>query len=102
MCSKVLETEYRPIEIEVDIAARTAVLKVPGLIESIGEPALNAFNGDPFHIAIARPAGSFEYNYAELGLGTTTVTGAMEIQLDASYGQFCTIHINQEGLVQAA
>ena len=101
MCSEVLETEYRPIEIEVDIAARTAVLKVPGLIESTGEPAINAFNGDPFHIAIARPVGSFEYTYAELGLGTT-VTGAMEMQLDASYGQFCTIHINQEGLVQAA
>ena len=63
MCSEVLETEYRSIEIEVDIAARTAVLKVPGLIESTGEPPINAFNGDPLHIAIARPVGSFEYTY---------------------------------------
>jgi hypothetical protein len=102
MCNELLETEYRPIEIEVDIPARTALLKVPGLIESSGEPAINVFNGDPFHIAIARPAGSFEYTYAELGLGTSTVTGAMEMQLDASYGQFCTIHFNQEGLVPAA
>ena len=102
MCSELLETEYLPIEFKVDIAARTALLKVPGLIESAGEPAINAFNGDPFHIAIARTAGSFEYTYAELGLGTTTVTGAMEMQLDASYGQFCTIHYNQEGMVRAA
>jgi hypothetical protein len=102
MCSELLETEYQPIEIEVDITARTALLKVPGLIESAGESAINAFNGDPFHIAIARTAGSFEYTYAELGLGTTTVTRAIEMQLDASYGQFCTIHYNQEGLVRAA
>jgi len=102
MCNELLETEYLPIEFEADIAARTALLKVPNLIESAGEPAINAFNGDPFHIAIARTAGSFEYTYAELGLGTTTVTGAMEMQLDASYGQFCTIHYNQEGLVRAA
>ncbi|MFT5099058.1 MAG: hypothetical protein ACI9HY_001174 [Planctomycetaceae bacterium] len=102
MCSELLETEYLPIEIEVDIAARKALLKVPGLIQSIGEPAINAFNGEPFHIAIARPSGSFEYTYAELGLGTSTVRGAMEMQLDSSYGQFCTIHYNQEGLIRAA
>jgi hypothetical protein len=59
MCSEVLEPEYRPIEIEVDIAARTAVLKVPGLIESTGAPAINAFNGDPLHIAIARARWQF-------------------------------------------
>ena len=102
MCSELLETKYLPIEFKVDISDRTALLKVPGLIESAGEPAINAFNGDPFHIAIARTAGSFEYTYAELGLGTSTVTGAMEMQLDASYGQFCTIHYNQEGIVRAA
>jgi hypothetical protein len=102
MCSELLATEYLPIEIEVDIAARSASLKVPGLIESVGKPAINVFNGDLLHIAIARPSGSFEYTYAELGLGTTTVTGAMEMHLDASYGQFCTIHYNQEGMVRAA
>jgi hypothetical protein len=102
MCSEVLETLYLPIEIEVDIGARSARLKIPGVIESVGQPAINAFNGDPFHIAIARPSGSFEYTYAELGLGTTTVSGAMAMQFESSYGQFCTIHYNQHGLVRAA
>ena len=102
VCSEVLEPLYEPIEIAVDIEARTAVLRVPNVIESVGVPAINAFNGDPFHIAIARTSGSFEYTYAELGLGTSTVSGDMEMQLDESYGQFCTIHYNQEGLVRAA
>ncbi len=102
MCSEVLEPLYSPIEIAVDIAARKALIRVPDVIEASGVPAINAFNGEPFHIAIARPSGSFEYTYAELGLGTATVSGAMEMQLDASYGQFCSIHYNQQGLVRAA
>ena len=102
MCTELLEPDYKPIEIEVDIEARTALMRVPGIIESVGTPAINVFNGDPFHIAIARPSGSFEYTYAEIGLGTSTITGAVEFQLDESYGQFCTIHYNQEGLVRAA
>ena len=32
---------------------------------------INEFNGQPFHIALARPSGSFEFTYAEIGLGTT-------------------------------
>lgn len=102
MCSDVLDPLYKPIEIAVDIAARKALLKVPGVIDASGVPAINAFNGEPFHIAIARTSGSFEYTYAELGLGTATVSGAIEMQLDASYGQFCSIHYNQQGMVRAA
>ena len=102
VCSEQLEPLYKAIEIEVDIEARSAVLRVPNLLESTGAPAINAFTGDPFHIAIARPSGSFEYTYAELGLGTSSVSGDMEMELDGSYSQFCTIHYNQEGLVRAA
>ena len=102
MCSKVLESLYLPIEIAIDIEARTALLTVPGVIQSVGQPAINVFNGDPFHIAIARPSGSFEYTYAELGLGTSTVSGEMAMRFDSGYGQFCTIHYNQQGLVRAA
>ena len=102
MCSDVLDPLYKPIEIAVDIAARKALLKVPGVIDASGGPAINAFNGEPFHIAIARTSGSFEYTYAELGLGTATVSSAIEMQLDASYGQFCSIHYNQQGMVRAA
>jgi hypothetical protein len=35
---------------------------------------INEFTGQPFHIALARPCGSFEFTYAEIGLGTTSVT----------------------------
>ena len=102
MCDKQLETLYLPIEFDISIESRTAKLRVPGLIEATGEPLIDPFSGDPFHIALARPSSSFEFMYAEIGAGTAKVSGELPIQLDGSYAQFCVHHYNQDGLVRAA
>lgn len=102
VCTEFLETQIAKIELEVDIESRIASLKVPSLIDASGKPQINAFDGEPFHIAIARPAGSFEYTYAELGRMSASVTGPIEMKLEESYAQFCTIHYNQGGMVRAA
>jgi len=39
---------------------------------------------------------------AEIGSGTASVTGPMAMELDGSFAQFCILHYNQDGLVQAA
>lgn len=101
-CSEVLETLYLPIEYTIDIAARTARLHIPNLAEAVGSPLVNEFDGEEFHIALARTAGSFEFTYAELGQGTSTVTGPLAMKLDSTYAQFCELHYNQDGLVKAA
>ncbi|MFV1998683.1 MAG: DUF1326 domain-containing protein [Acidiferrobacterales bacterium] len=101
-CSEVLDTLYLPIEYEIDIKARTAHLKIPGLAETVGSPLVNDFNGEEFHIALTRTAGSFEFTYAELGQGTATVMDPMAMDLDSTYAQFCTLHYDQDGLVKAA
>jgi hypothetical protein len=72
------------------------------MIKATGAPMINEFSGQPFHIAISRPSGSFEFTYAEIGAGTASVTGPMAMELDGSYAQFCIHHYNQDGLVQAA
>ncbi len=72
------------------------------LIKSSGRPIVNEFDGQPFHIALARPSGSFEFTYAEIGLGTSTVTGEMEMEFEDSYAQFCVHHYDQDGLIRAA
>lgn len=100
-CSEVLEPMYAPINFEVDIDGRTASLEVPGMIKASGVPIVNAFNGDPFHIAISRPAGSFEFTYAEIGAGTASVTGELAMELDGTYAQYCIHHYDQDGLVAA-
>lgn len=101
-CSKFHETLYLPIECEIDIAARNAVLNVPGLIAATGQPIIDEFSGGEFHIALARPKGSFEFTYAEIGTGVSTVQGALAMTLEkGSFGQFCELNYNQDGLVQA-
>ena len=70
------------------------------MTKSIGRPIINKFNGEPFHIALARPAGSFEFTYGEIGRGTTSVNGDMEMAFENSWALFCVHHYNQEGLIR--
>jgi hypothetical protein len=99
-CSEFCETLFLPIGLEANLELRTARVDIPGIMRSSGRPIINEFNGQPFHIALARPSGSFEFTYAEIGLGTTSVTGAMEMAFEDSWAHFCVHHFNQDGLIR--
>ncbi len=99
MCSEFCETLFLPIGLEANLELRTAKVDIPGIRRSNGKPMINVFNGQPFHIALARPSGSFEFTYAEIGLGTTSVTGDMEMAFEDTWATFCVHHFNQDGLV---
>jgi hypothetical protein len=101
-CSEFCETLFLPIDLEADFDRRTARVDIPGVMKSRGSPIINTFNGEPFHIAIARPSGSFEFTYAEIGLGTTSVTGGIEMAFEDSWAHYCVHHFNQEGLVRSS
>ena len=100
MCEELCDTLFLPIELEADLEARTATVEIPGVMQSAGRPIVNEFNGEPFHVALARPAGSFEFTYAEIGLGTTSVTGALEMAFEDSWAHFCVHHFDQDGIVR--
>ena len=99
-CSESCGTLFLPIDLEADLEGRTARVEIPGVLKSKAGPKINEFTGEPFHIALARPTGSFEFTYAELGLGTTSVTGDMEMAYEESWAHFCIHHFNQDGLVR--
>lgn len=99
-CSEFCQTLYLPIALEADLEGRTATVDIPGVLKSSGRPIINEFNGEPFHIALARPSGSFEFTYAEIGLGKTSVTGDMEMSYGESWAHFCIHHFNQDGMVR--
>ena len=101
LCSEFFETLFLPIDLEVDLELRTAKVDIPGVVKSSGRPIINAFNGEPFHIALVRPSGSFEFTYGEIGQGTTSVTGELEMAFEDSWALFCVHHYNQDGLVRA-
>jgi hypothetical protein len=99
-CTEFCKTLFLPIELEADFENRTATAHIPGVMKSNGKPMINDFSGEPFHIALARPSGSFEFTYANLGLGTTSVTGEVEMAFEDTYAQFLVHHFNQDGLVR--
>jgi hypothetical protein len=101
MCTEFFETLYSPIHLEIDFKGRTAKVDIPGILKSTGKPIMNDFNGEEFHIAIARPAGSFEFTYGEIGRGTTTVKRDIEMAFEDSWAMYCVHHYNQDGLVRS-
>ena len=102
LCSEFYATLFLPIHLEVNLELITAKVDIPGVMKSSGRPMINEFNDQPFHIALARPSGSIEFAYAEIGLGTTSVTGEMEMAFEDSYAQFCVHHFNQDGLIRGS
>ncbi|HEY7533423.1 MAG TPA: DUF1326 domain-containing protein [Nitrospiraceae bacterium] len=99
-CSEFCQTLYRPIHLEANQELRTTTVDIPGILQSSGRPIINEFTGEPFHIALARPSGSFEFPYAEIGLGSTSVTSEMEMAYEDSWAHWCVHHFNQDGLIR--
>ena len=74
-------------------------MKIPGIVESVGAPIIDAFSGEPSRSRINLPNG-FEYTVAEMGNGNSTITGDIEMTFKDSYGQFSILHMNQDGVIR--
>ncbi|MBW2281503.1 MAG: DUF1326 domain-containing protein [Deltaproteobacteria bacterium] len=93
------DTLVSPMEVEIDVEARTARIVAPGLVESHGSPIINEVDGSEHRARIHLPDG-FEYTYAEMGNASSTVTAAFELSFKDSYGQFNELHLNQDGVIR--
>lgn len=101
LCTEFCETLFLPIQLELDLKGRSAKVEIPGVLKSAGKPIINEFNGEQFHIALARSAGSFEFTYGEIGRGTTAVTRDIEMAFKDSWAMYCVHHYNQDGLIRS-
>ena len=99
-CSEFCDTLFLPIHLDVDFERRTAKVDIRGVMTSTGTPIINEFTNEPYHVALARRSGSFEFTYAEIGLGTTTVMGDLDMAYKDSWAHYCIHHFNQDGLVR--
>jgi hypothetical protein len=94
-----LEPLFRPIEFDVDVEARRGYFRVPGIVETVGEPIRNPVTGAEHRVRIDMPEG-FEYRLAEIGSATTKATAAIALPgLEKSYGQFAHFHHSNKGVV---
>ena len=97
--SEVLEPLYAPIELEVDVEARTASLKVEGIVEASGSPIVSEFTGEKVGRQIVFEQG-FEFTVAEVGTASTRATGAIDLDLSGTNGMFANLHLTQAGVVR--
>jgi hypothetical protein len=99
MSSTVHEPIYRPIEMELDIEGRTATIAIPGVLESTGRPIVSPATGDEHRVRIDIPHG-IEFEIAEVGSASTRASGAIELDLTDTYGQFNRVHHMRTGVVR--
>jgi hypothetical protein len=98
MASTVHEPIFRAIECSIDIAARTASVKIPGIVESTGRPIISPATGQPHRVRIDIPNG-IEFEQAEIGSASTKITGTIAFELNDTYGQFNILRHSGSGVV---
>lgn len=89
---------FAEIDFTVDIEKRRAQLRIADYVEMRGEPIINPVSGQEYRGRIDLPNG-FEYTLAEMGRGWTKTTGPLAIEHSDSYGQFCELHLGQDGII---
>jgi hypothetical protein len=96
--TEMLEPRFVPIELEVDIPARTGHAVIPGILESTGEPILNPITGEQHRARVVLPEG-FEYSEAEYGSSNIDANGGVPMHTEQCHAHFCHIHMTQNGVV---
>ncbi len=96
---EIFDPAFLDIEFSVDIEKRTSDIRVENQIRIKGEPILNPVTGEE-HRAQIHLANGFEYLIAEMGRGSSTARGPIELTLSDSYGQFNKIHLNNHGAIK--
>jgi hypothetical protein len=98
---EVFEPAFAPIQIEIDVDARTGHVKVEGIAESTGRPIRNPVTGEEHRARIDLPGG-FEYSLAEIGSSSFQTRGPITLSHDDRYAQFAHLHMNNQGVVRGA
>ena len=98
--TQVLPTLYKPIELAIDLTTCTASLKVPGLIESTGEPIRNPVTGNAHRARVTLPTG-FEFTEAEFVTGKAkAASGPIDLAFDGTHAHLARIHWSTHGVVR--
>lgn len=98
MSDTVHEPLFKTIQFEVDIAARTASVRIPGVLEAQGRPIRSPATGQEHRVRIDIPDG-IEFETAEIGSATSTATAAIRLDLTDTYGQFNRLRHSGSGVV---
>jgi hypothetical protein len=90
---------FTHIDFDVDVDARRGRLFIDGYVEMTGEPIRNMVTGQESRAQICLPDG-FEYVVADIGSASSKSQGPVLVDIDAKYGQFANLHLNNHGVVR--
>jgi hypothetical protein len=91
---------YASIDFDVDIEARRARVAIPGIMASEGRPIISPATGSEHRVRIDIPGG-IEFDIAEIGSGSSSVTSPISFSLKDSYGQFNRLRQHGGGVLRA-
>lgn len=97
---KMHEPQFVPIDFDIDVEGRKGRLRITDNVEMDGRPIISPASGEEVHARIHMPSG-FEYEYADIGSGSSKGMGPVPIELSDSYGQFCHLHLDSHGVVRS-
>lgn len=90
---------FHPIHFEVDVEARTARARIPGILEASGRPIVSPVDGTPHRVRIDLPGG-MEFLQAEIGSASASARADMRLELSDTYGQFNRFRLTGRGFVE--
>jgi hypothetical protein len=94
-----LPTLYKPIELAIDYTARTARVKVPGVVEGSADSIRNPVTRAPHPVRVVMATG-FEFTESEFLNGNSKATGPIELNLADSHAHIARIHWSTGGVVR--
>jgi hypothetical protein len=97
--TELLPTLYKPIDLKIDYSARTAQVKVPGLLDGKAESIRNPVTGAAHQVRVTMPTG-FEFTESEVVSGKSKASGPIELNLDGSHAHLARIHWSTHGVVR--
>ncbi len=96
--SNMLEPKSLPIDFDFDLNARTALVAVPGILETTSEPIKNPVTGAPHRIRVNMPEG-FEYLEAEIASAMIKGTGDIKFDHASCHSSLAHVTLTESGLV---
>jgi hypothetical protein len=98
--TKVQPTLFKPIELTINVKARTAKVNVPGIIEAAAASIKNPVTGGDHQAQIALPTG-FEFTEAEFVSGKSKgAAGTIRLEFDGTHAHLARIHWSTHGVVR--
>jgi hypothetical protein len=94
-----LPTICAAIDLQIDIAERTASLQIPGVVESTAAPITNRKTGATQRVRVTLPAG-FEFTEAEFAAGWTRAGGDIPLDFAGTHAHLARVHWSTHGVVR--